>query len=100
MEDVILKVDKFYFPVDFMVIDTEPVQDPKKNISVILGRPFLTTANVIIHCRSGVMELIFGNMKVQMNVFSTKKHPFSEADECYESTASMRWYTLLLPLYC
>jgi hypothetical protein len=25
IEDVLIKVDKFYFPVDFIVLDTEPV---------------------------------------------------------------------------
>jgi hypothetical protein len=27
IEDVLIKVDKFYFPMDFIVIDTEPVHD-------------------------------------------------------------------------
>jgi len=27
VEDVLIKVDKFYFPVDFIVLDTEPVQN-------------------------------------------------------------------------
>ncbi|XP_059431468.1 uncharacterized protein LOC132164971 [Corylus avellana] len=30
VEDVIIKVDKFYFPVDFIVLDTEPVPNPEK----------------------------------------------------------------------
>jgi hypothetical protein len=30
IEDVLIKVDKFYFPIDFIVIDTEPVQDGKE----------------------------------------------------------------------
>jgi len=30
IEDVIIRVDKFYFPVDFIVLDTEPVPDPTK----------------------------------------------------------------------
>ena len=25
VEDVLVKVDKFYYPVDFVVLDTEPV---------------------------------------------------------------------------
>ena len=27
IEDVLIKVDKFYYPMDFIVIDTEPVYD-------------------------------------------------------------------------
>jgi len=30
-------VDKFYFPVDFIVLDTEPVQNFRIWIPVILG---------------------------------------------------------------
>jgi hypothetical protein len=37
VEDVLIKVDKFYFPVDFIVLDTEPVQVVRTKIPVILG---------------------------------------------------------------
>jgi hypothetical protein len=30
VEDVIIKVDKFYYPVDFIVLDTEPVPNLEK----------------------------------------------------------------------
>ena len=40
MEDVLIQIDKFYFPVDFIVIDTQPIQDSRKHISIILDRPF------------------------------------------------------------
>ena len=39
-EDLLIKVDKFIFPVDFVVVDME--EDPK--IPIILGRSFLNTA--------------------------------------------------------
>jgi hypothetical protein len=69
-EDVIIKVDKFYYLVDFIVLDTEPVPYPKKQFPVILGRPFLTTANACINCRTGVMKIFFGNMKIWLNIFN------------------------------
>jgi hypothetical protein len=53
IEDVLIKVNKFYFPVDFIVIDTEPVHDVVNQILVILGRPFLAIANALINCRTG-----------------------------------------------
>jgi hypothetical protein len=37
VEDVLIKVDKFYFPVDFIVLDTESVQNVGVQIPVILG---------------------------------------------------------------
>ena len=39
-----MKVDKFIFPADFMVLDME--EDP--NVPLILGRPFLATGEALI----------------------------------------------------
>jgi hypothetical protein len=36
IEDVLIKVDKFYFPMNFIVLDIEPVQNVGIQISVIL----------------------------------------------------------------
>jgi hypothetical protein len=80
VEDVLIKVDKFYFPVDFIVLDTEPVQNVGVQIPVILGRPFLATANALINCRTGVMKISFGNMTVELNIFDISKRP-RECDE-------------------
>ncbi|XP_058211620.1 uncharacterized protein LOC131323796 [Rhododendron vialii] len=51
-EDVLVQVDNFIYPVDFVVLDTCPVPTSKASTStsVILGHPFLVTANAIIHC--------------------------------------------------
>ncbi|XP_026452306.1 uncharacterized protein LOC113352739, partial [Papaver somniferum] len=81
IEDVLIKVDKFYFPVDFIVLDTQPVQNPDSHIPVILGRPFLATSNAIINCRNGVLKLSFGNMTVELNVFNVSQHHVNLDDE-------------------
>nr|XP_034896193.1 uncharacterized protein LOC118034871 [Populus alba] len=73
VEDVLVQVDKFYFPVDFVVLDTAPIQGSNAPIPVILGRPFLATSNALINCRNGVMKLSFGNMTVEMNIFNEVK---------------------------
>nr|GEY85683.1 reverse transcriptase domain-containing protein [Tanacetum cinerariifolium] len=44
-ENVFVKVGKFYFPADFVVLDF--VADPR--VPLILGRPFLSTAHAIIN---------------------------------------------------
>ena len=69
VEDVLVKVDKFYYPVDFVVLDTEPIANGPNHVLIILGRPFLATANAIINCRNGVMQLTFGNMTLELNIF-------------------------------
>ncbi|XP_059671044.1 uncharacterized protein LOC132316590 [Cornus florida] len=80
IENVIIKVDKFYFPVDFIVLDTEPVPELRRHIPVILGRPFLTTANASINYRNDDMDLSFGNMKVCLNIFNASQCPSDDKD--------------------
>jgi len=75
VEDVFLKVDKFYFPTDFVILDIKPVRDPSNHSLMILGRPFLTTANTVIRYRNGVMTLLFGNMIVKLNIFHASSQP-------------------------
>jgi hypothetical protein len=40
---------------------------------VILGQPFLATANTLINYRSRVMKISFGNMTVELNIFHIRK---------------------------
>nr|GFA36130.1 reverse transcriptase domain-containing protein [Tanacetum cinerariifolium]GFA45149.1 reverse transcriptase domain-containing protein [Tanacetum cinerariifolium] len=44
-ENVFVKVGKFYFPADFVMLDF--IADPR--VPLILGRPFLSTAHTIIN---------------------------------------------------
>ena len=68
-------MDKFYNPVDFVVVDTKPVSVGANYVPIILGRPFLATSNEIINCQNGVMQLTFGNMTLELNIFHfSKKH--------------------------
>ncbi|GKC61055.1 retrovirus-related pol polyprotein from transposon TNT 1-94 [Tanacetum coccineum] len=61
VENVLVKIDKFIFPVDFVILDI--IEDSK--VPIILGRPMLTTA----HARIGVFD-----KKISMEV-GTKKVP-------------------------
>ena len=75
VEDVLLKIDKFYYPVDFVVLDIEPSSNEPNHIPIILGIPFLATANAIINCRNGIMQLTFGNMTLELNIFHLNDNP-------------------------
>ena len=82
MEDVLVKVDKFCYLVDFMVLDTEPAAEGINQVPIILGRQFLATSNAIINCRNGVMQLTFGNMTLELNIFHlSNKHKLVEDEE-------------------
>ena len=81
VEDVLVKVNKFYYPVDFVVLDTELIENGPNHVPIILGRPFLATANAIINCRNGVMHLTFGNMTLELNIFHlSHKHKSLEGE--------------------
>ena len=82
VENVLMKVDKFYYPMDFVVLNTEPVAIGANYVPIILGRPFLATSNAIINCRNGVMQLAFGNMTLELNIFhlSRKYEPPEEQE--------------------
>ena len=56
VEDVLVQVDKFYYLVNFVVLDIEPVAVGPNYVPIILGRPFLATSNAIINFRNGVMK--------------------------------------------
>ena len=79
VEDVLVKIDKFYYPVDFVVLDTEPIASEPNHVPIILGRPFLATTNAIINFRNEVMQLTFGNMTLELNIFHlNNKHELLE----------------------
>jgi len=53
VEDVLVKVKGLYIPVDFIILDTRK----DGNESIILGRPFLTTAGAVIDVDRGELVL-------------------------------------------
>ena len=77
IEDVLVQVDKFYYPVDFVVLDTNPIVKETNYVPIILGRPFLDTSNAIINYRNELMQLTFGNMILELNIFYMSKKPIT-----------------------
>ena len=78
IEDVLVKVDKFIFPADFIVLDMEE----DKEIPIILGRPFLATGKAMIDVQRGELKLRVQEDEVKFNVFEAVRHP-AESDTCF-----------------
>ena len=53
LDDVLIKVGKFIFPVDFVIIDIEE----GKQVPLLLGRPFLETGAALINVKKGELTL-------------------------------------------
>jgi hypothetical protein len=81
VEDVLVKVENFYYPVDFIILDIEPTLHPSANIPIILGRPFLATANALINCRNGRMKITFCSMTTELNIFNVNPQQLVD-EEC------------------
>ncbi|XP_073031172.1 uncharacterized protein [Primulina eburnea] len=81
IEDVLVKVDKFIFPVHFVVLDMEE----DREISLILGRPFLATGRALIDVQKGELVLRLNDEKVTFNVFHSMKYLGSS--DCYRIDA-------------
>ncbi|KAI3709612.1 hypothetical protein L2E82_39378 [Cichorium intybus] len=80
IEDVLVKVEKFYFPVDFVVLDI--VEDAE--VPLILGSPFLATGGALIDVRGGKLTLRVGKEVTVFNVFkATKAANIQEPDACF-----------------
>ncbi|XP_019253913.1 PREDICTED: uncharacterized protein LOC109232608 [Nicotiana attenuata] len=65
VEDVLVRVDKFVFPIDFIVVKMEE----NKEVPLILGRPFLATGRKInIHVRKLMLRVGEETVTFKMDV--------------------------------
>ena len=64
LEDVLIKVGKLIFLVDFVVIDTEE----DKQVPLLLGRPFLAIEASLIDMKKGKLTLRVRNEAVHFNL--------------------------------
>ena len=81
IKDVLVQIEKFYYPVDFVIFDMDPSAKGTNCVPIILGRPFLATSNAIINCRNGMMQLSFGNITMELNIFYLCKKQFHLKEE-------------------
>ncbi|XP_060974163.1 uncharacterized protein LOC133039315 [Cannabis sativa] len=77
IEDVLVQVDKFIFPADFIILDYEADRD----VPIILGRPFLATGRTLIDVQNGELTMRVNDQKVTFNVFNAMRFP-DEIEEC------------------
>ena len=81
LEDVLVKVGKFIFPVDFVVIDI----DEDKQIPLLLGIPFLATGATLIDVKKGELILRVGIEEVHFNLNQCLKQHDVEQAHCMKT---------------
>ncbi|GKC30869.1 reverse transcriptase domain-containing protein [Tanacetum coccineum] len=78
-ENMLVKVGKFTFLVDFVILEME--EDSK--VPLILGRPFLHTADAIIRVKQKQLNFGVGTERMIFNIESAMKHSYSNDDTCF-----------------
>ncbi|GJT33606.1 DNA-directed DNA polymerase [Tanacetum coccineum] len=80
IENVLIKVDKFILPIDFVILDM-----PKDSrVPIILGRPFLATARAMIDVFNKQITLRVRDDEVIFDVDQSTSRQPAEDDECYK----------------
>ncbi|GJW34288.1 reverse transcriptase domain-containing protein [Tanacetum coccineum] len=76
-EDVIVKVGKFHFLANFVVVD----YDVNPRVPLILGRPFLRTTRALVNVFGEELILRDGDEKLIFHADNTSKHPQKHENE-------------------
>nr|GEU34301.1 reverse transcriptase domain-containing protein [Tanacetum cinerariifolium] len=83
-EDVFVKVGKFHYPTDFVVVDFEA--DPR--VPLILGRSFLRTGRALIDVYGEETTLRVNDESVIFNLNQTIRYSLTYDDNSYNSKSS------------
>ncbi|GJS54464.1 reverse transcriptase domain-containing protein [Tanacetum coccineum] len=78
-ENMLVEVGKFTFPADFVILEME--EDSK--VPLILGRPFLHTADAVIRVKQKQLNLGVGTERMIFNIDSAMKHSYLNDDTCF-----------------
>ena len=70
LEDMLVTVGKFVFPVDFIILDMEE----DSQVPLLLGRPFLATGAALIDMQKGVLTLRVGEEAAAFNLIKSMQN--------------------------
>ena len=78
LEDVLVKVGKSIFPVDFVVMKMEE----DNQVPLLLGIPFLATGVALVDVQKGELTLRVGNEAVHFNLNKSLTQSDVDAENC------------------
>ena len=77
IEDVLVKVGKFVFPTDFIILDMEE----DSQVPLLLGRQFLATGAALIDMQKGILMLRVGEKTTDFNLIRSLRNLDIERDD-------------------
>ncbi|XP_009613770.1 uncharacterized protein [Nicotiana tomentosiformis] len=78
IEDVLVRVGKFIFPVEFIILDYMADEE----VPIILGRPLLATGGALIDVREHKLKMRVHDKEVAFNVYKALNLPKHYEDLC------------------
>ncbi|GJR58832.1 reverse transcriptase domain-containing protein [Tanacetum coccineum] len=78
-KNMLVEVGKFTLPADFVILEME--EDSK--VPLILGRPFLHTADAVIRVKQKQLNLGVGTERMIFHIDSAMKHSYSNDYTCF-----------------
>ncbi|CAL2238230.1 unnamed protein product [Prunus armeniaca] len=83
VEDILVQVNTLILPADFVVMDME--DNPYGNCvdPILLGRPFMATADTIIKVKDGTLSMTVLGETVEFKVFDALSQPSITLDTCF-----------------
>ncbi|XP_061361228.1 uncharacterized protein LOC133305110 [Gastrolobium bilobum] len=77
VENVLVKVDKFILPADFIILDYEE----DREVPIILGSAFLATGGAVTDVKEGELAMNVNGEQVKFNILKAMKYP-RDIEEC------------------
>nr|XP_016439160.1 PREDICTED: uncharacterized protein LOC107765073 [Nicotiana tabacum] len=71
IEDVLVRVGKFIFPIDFIILDYMADEE----VQIILGQPLLATRGALVNVREGNLKMRVHDEAVTFNVYKALNLP-------------------------
>jgi hypothetical protein len=68
VEDVLVRVDKFILPADFVILDMDEDSKIESRLPIILGRTFMAMAGAKINVQKGIVKLKVLGEKIKLQV--------------------------------
>ena len=78
LEDVLVTIGKFVFPVDFIILDMEE----DSQVPLLLGRSFLATGVALIDMQKGVLTLRVGEESAAFNLIKSMQNIDIDRENC------------------
>ncbi|XP_038695435.1 uncharacterized protein LOC119992714 [Tripterygium wilfordii] len=83
VEDILVQVDKLILPADFIILDTEESEMNGHDAPILLGRPFMATADTCIRVKDGTLTMTVLGETVELKVFEALSFPSTSLDTCF-----------------